>query len=125
LLDKNNGQDISKFFHGGYSFEPIQGSANHAHSNYARTIVNSLIVARYINRRESVITTIESSQSISEYDTVKTFNLQVRGQGSGMLTGTKEQRIKNFYPDFDTMGKHYLVQRQQKVWPYGALGKAR
>lgn len=47
LIEKNIGRDISKYFHGGYSYEPLLGAKNHAHSNYARTIVNSLIVARY------------------------------------------------------------------------------
>ena len=46
VIDKLNGRDISKFFYGGYSFEQNSGSQNHTHSNYARRIVNDLIVAR-------------------------------------------------------------------------------
>ena len=49
VLEKSNGKDISKYFHGGYSLEPLQGTPNHTHSNYARIIVNSLIVARYVS----------------------------------------------------------------------------
>ena len=52
LIEKNSGKDISKFFHGGYNQEPLNGGWNHKHSNYARLIVNSLIVARLKEKRE-------------------------------------------------------------------------
>jgi len=45
LISQNVGKDISRFFHGGYSYEPLAN--NHTHSNFARKIVNSLIVARF------------------------------------------------------------------------------
>ena len=58
----------------------MQKAANHAHSNYARLIVNSLIVARYISKKEEIVATVDSFKSISaEYDSVKTFKVQVRG----------------------------------------------
>ena len=106
VLEKNNGKDISKYFHGGYSFEPLQGSTNHRHSNYARTIVNSLIVARYVSKKESVVASIADSATTSQqYDSIKTFKLQViRGEEQEF-----KRLIHNFYPDFVAMGKHYLV----------------
>ena len=50
VLLQNIGRDISKFFYGGYSLENNLGpkpSRGYAHSNYARTIVNSLIIGIY------------------------------------------------------------------------------
>ena len=49
-LVQNIGRDISKFFYGGYSLENNFGpspSKGHFHSNYARIIVNDLIVGVY------------------------------------------------------------------------------
>lgn len=43
-LEHNVGRDISKFFHGGYALVPK--NAPHTHSNIARAMINSLIVAR-------------------------------------------------------------------------------
>ena len=42
----NNGRDVSKYFYGGYMMENNTGSQPHTHSNMARLIVNTLIVAR-------------------------------------------------------------------------------
>ena len=67
MLEKNNGKDISKYFHGGYSFEPLQGAANHKHSNYAREIVNSLIVARYVVKRDTAVMSIVNKQAIQGF----------------------------------------------------------
>jgi len=53
LLEKNFGRDISKFFHGGYSLEPTKNSKTHTHSNTARLIVNSLILARLVQKAET------------------------------------------------------------------------
>ena len=59
LIEKNAGKDISKFFHGGYNLEPLNGGWNHKHSNYARKIVNSLIVARLSEKREEANVTLQ------------------------------------------------------------------
>ena len=40
------GRDISKFFYGGYILEPSSGMSGNMHSNLARIVVNSLVVAR-------------------------------------------------------------------------------
>lgn len=50
VLKHNIGRDVSKFFHGGYSLEGNLGTkpaSGHKHSNYARMIVNSLIIAQF------------------------------------------------------------------------------
>ena len=65
-MDRNVGKDISKYFHGGYSFEQGQGARQHAHSNYARTIVNSLIVARYVTKRSTAIVRSESTHFLNK-----------------------------------------------------------
>jgi len=57
VIERNVGKDISKYFHGGYSLE--LGSANHTHSNYARMIVSSLIVARFAAKRDSCTMSIK------------------------------------------------------------------
>ena len=46
VMDHNIGRDISKYFYGGYILENQVGISPHTHSNVARKIVNSLIVAR-------------------------------------------------------------------------------
>ena len=50
VVEHNIGRDVSKFFYGGYSLEGNMGkkpSGGHVHSNYARQIVNMLVVARF------------------------------------------------------------------------------
>ena len=84
VIDRNVGKDISKYFYGGYSLEPLQGSQNHAHTNYAREIINSLIVARLSRKRDTCTVSIkpkigddqERKISIKSYGTV---NFVVRG----------------------------------------------
>ena len=100
LIHENNGRDISKFFHGGYSFEPLKKSSNHTHTNVARRIVNSLIVARLDRRREQGVFSIEKTKSAENIVETFTFNLP---EGS-------QEKFCNFYPGFKMLGKHYLVQ---------------
>ena len=48
-LQHNIGQDVSKFFYGGYNLDGNLGGApapGHKHSNYARKIVNKIVVAQ-------------------------------------------------------------------------------
>ena len=50
MLKHNIGRDISKFFYGGYAMEGNLGGnpqSGHVHSNYARMIVNDLIIGNY------------------------------------------------------------------------------
>jgi cytochrome b involved in lipid metabolism len=46
VLEYNVGRDVSKFFYGGYTLETSSGLKPHTHSNMARYIANSLIIAR-------------------------------------------------------------------------------
>lgn len=48
LIDFHIGRDVSKFFYGGYVLENQSGMAPHTHSNVARSIVNSLAIAKLI-----------------------------------------------------------------------------
>lgn len=50
VLQVNTGRDISKFFYGGYCLEGNSGgrpAEGYMHSNYAKLIVNDLIVGVY------------------------------------------------------------------------------
>ena len=50
VLKINTGRDISKFFYGGYCLEDNNGprpASGYNHSNYARMIANSLVIAVY------------------------------------------------------------------------------
>ena len=80
VIERNVGKDISKYFHGGYSQEPLQNSKNHKHSNYARTIVNQLIVARYVGKRDTAMMSVSSESIVWGCSSdVKTFTLIPRG----------------------------------------------
>jgi cytochrome b involved in lipid metabolism len=46
VLDQNIGRDISKFFYGGYILENYSGMSTQTHSNIARLIVNSIVIAK-------------------------------------------------------------------------------
>lgn len=46
VLEHNVGRDVSKFFYGGYSMENGPWLSPYRHSNGARKVVNSLIIAR-------------------------------------------------------------------------------
>ena len=106
LIEKNKGKDISKFFHGGYNYEPSDGGSNHTHSNYARTIVNDLIVARLHQKRSSAIVKVISQCKASKSGTISTYGLNyAHYEEENTLTG----QIKLFNPDVATLGKHYLV----------------
>ena len=50
VIKINIGRDISKFFYGGYCLEDNQGprpAEGQYHSNYARLLVNDLIIGLY------------------------------------------------------------------------------
>ena len=116
LIERNIGKDISKYFHGGYSLEPLQKARNHKHSNYARLIVNDLIVARYVAKRGTSIMSIEPL-GIDESKDVATFTFRPRGNLD------LPSQMKGFYPDLSTVGKHYLVQQVTEAGKF--LGQAR
>ena len=45
-IKENIGNDISKFFYGGYSLEPSSKLAPHTHSNIGRKIINTLVIGK-------------------------------------------------------------------------------
>lgn len=56
VIEMNVGRDISKYFHGGYSFDGnlgLQPATGHRHSNYARMIVNQLSIAMFDRSTEA------------------------------------------------------------------------
>jgi len=60
VIKHNIGQDISKFFHGGYALEGNLGARpapGWKHTNYARAIVNDLIIAQ-LDRKIAVQSTL-------------------------------------------------------------------
>ena len=120
LIEKNSGKDISKFFHGGYNYEPANGGWNHTHTNYARTVVNSLIVARLEDKRSSALVRISNQTNASKSGSVSTYEFRYapfEEEGAPLV-----ESIKLFYPEVSMLGKHYLVQQASSD---GVFGNAR
>lgn len=108
VLKHNIGRDISKFFYGGYSLEGNLGprpAAGHKHSNYARKIVNQLIIAQL--EREKVV-----QSTICELDDVKS-NI-VNEKTKTLYLKSKDRQpvpnFKKFYPELSMLGKHFTVR---------------
>jgi cytochrome b involved in lipid metabolism len=53
MIEHNIGRDISKFFYGGYSLAH-ETISPHTHSNIARTYVNDLVIARFVEEALSI-----------------------------------------------------------------------
>ena len=104
LIERNAGKDISKFFHGGYNLEPQNGGWNHKHSNYARTIVSDLIVARLAAKREAAVMAITDKSTESTIATYEFKSVENNSEENPLLT-----KIKLFYDGTEMLGKHYLV----------------
>lgn len=109
MLKGMNGKDISKYFHGGYNIEPTKGGWNNAHSNYARTIVNSLIVAK-VQDGECVVA--EKTMSIQSQS-------NLTSGVSTFVLGNGDKGIGNA----GQFGQHWLVQ--MKAEDGKLLGEAR
>lgn len=108
VLTHNIGRDISKFFHGGYSLDGNMGAnprAGYAHSNYARFIVNDLIIAQFDRQKDPVRTTLctlDDRKSFQINATTKTLYLT-------STTNAPVSNFKRFYPGLNNLGKHFLV----------------
>lgn len=103
MLKRMNGKDISKYFHGGYNLEPTRNGWSNAHSNYARKIVKSLIVAKLVqgeNKTYSALFKVKEKTSVN--DKTATFIMEKDDE--------KEFEYKNFYTDLGMVGRHFLVQ---------------
>ena len=61
LIDFHIGRDVSKFFYGGYVLENQSGMVPYTHSNVARSIVNSLAIAKLIAPSETFEGVISSN----------------------------------------------------------------
>ena len=108
VFTHNIGQDISKFFHGGYSLEDNLGprpAAGHKHSNVARQVVNSLIIAQFQKEKQvqSTLCRLVDSESHMLNRTTKVLYLQE-------ATGKIVPNFKPFYPGLSMLGKHFLVR---------------
>jgi cytochrome b involved in lipid metabolism len=77
LIQFNIGRDISKFFYGGYVLEATSSMRPHTHSNVARSIVNTLVIARLEDKAKTFSVKISESSPIT--DNVTTFVLKVQG----------------------------------------------
>jgi Cytochrome b5-like Heme/Steroid binding domain len=108
VIKHNIGRDISKFFHGGYSLDGNLGSkpaTGYKHSNYARMIVNSLIVAQF--EKEKLVSTtncvMDHRQSMLINSTTKVLFLQSDDS-------RPVPNFKRFFPGLSNLGKHFLVR---------------
>jgi hypothetical protein len=101
LIDFHIGRDISKFFYGGYVLENQSGMAPYTHSNLARSIVNSLAVAKLIAPSETLQGQITSSQEINK--STKVFTLQITAPSEANFRVPASTSV-------ETIGKHYLFR---------------
>lgn len=94
------GRDVSKFFYGGYALEVTSGHRPYFHSNVARAVVNSLIIARLDKKTEDFICKQEPCNQICS-DT-NTFLLQATEENPNFM-------IPASY-DIKSFGKHFLIR---------------
>ena len=101
LIDFHIGRDVSKFFYGGYVLENQSGMSPHTHSNVARSIVNSLAIAKLITPSETLQGVISSSQVINK--STKVFTLQITAPSEANFKVPASTSV-------ETIGKHYLFR---------------
>ena len=65
VIEHNIGEDISKFFYGGYSLEIGSGHKPYTHSNVARNVVNSLIIGQIIREGPSFTCELADRNSVN------------------------------------------------------------
>jgi hypothetical protein len=107
-LKHNIGQDISKFFHGSYSMEGNlevkKVDKRVKHSNYARKIVNQLIVAQLDTPGypvESTICMIDWNKTRNINESTKAFYFKATGP---------QTSFRSFYPGLSCLGKHFTIK---------------
>lgn len=106
IIERTRGTDISKFFYGGYNLEPSNKGENYNHTNYARLVCNSLIVAKLVRSVHTFHVNIESESNASLDSSIKTFKFKpCKGY-------TLSSHVSKHYP-IDWTGKHYLVQEKR------------
>jgi len=109
LIEKTKGTDISRYFYGGYSFETSkQGGSQHAHSNYARTIVEDLVIGKLKATREPATAYMKVEHKRGEAERIKTLTLAPidelqpalltgEGQSVAMDTGNLGESNREFF----------------------------
>lgn len=108
VLKTNIGRDISKFFYGGYCLEGNQGSQpseGHNHSNYARKIIEDLIVGVYEPSTNPgyVLCRVNRQRTHAQNQTTNTFFLENKAK-------TVADNFRNYYKGFKMIGKHFKIR---------------
>lgn len=106
VMQHNVGEDISKFFFGGYCLEGnLNGiSPGHKHSAYARLIVNDLAIAIY---EREIPTTTGQTVVISKE---KSMVLAPDIMHVVLETQQTEEAFRSYYDDDRLLGKHFRVE---------------
>lgn len=100
VLEYNVGRDVSKFFYGGYTLETSSGMRPHTHSNSARYIVNSLVIARLEEKASSFATRIVSSTEVGK----NTNCITLKAEGPDVSF-----RLPSSI-DVTAIGRHFLIR---------------
>eukprot|EP00347_Sterkiella_histriomuscorum_P024123 403332230 len=100
VLDYNVGRDISKFFYGGYTLETSSGLKPHTHSNMARHILNSLVIARLEEKAKSFAARIVSSSEVGK----NTNCFHFRAEGPEITFSLPAST------DVTAIGRHFLIR---------------
>ncbi|CDW78413.1 cytochrome b5-like heme steroid binding domain containing protein [Stylonychia lemnae] len=100
LLDYNIGRDISKFFYGGYTLENGGGCSPHSHSNMARCIVNTLVIARLEEKAKTFAARIVTSTEVGR--NTNTFTLKAEGPEVHFKLPSST--------DVTAIGRHFLIR---------------
>ena len=103
LIEQNIGRDISKFFYGGYSLENYDYVAPNAHTNIARMVVNTLVIARLTSNAPVTKAKIQERTKVNDFAQTITF------KGVQPTPG-----VKRFYKELTFIGKHYLVYLESR-----------
>ena len=80
IIERCRGTDISKFFKGWVYHEPMHNGFNHLHSNYARMVVNSLIIGKLDRSVETALAQSAGSQTYSKFVPVPAQSQPAAGQ---------------------------------------------
>lgn len=108
VLKTNTGRDISKYFYGGYCLEDNQGARpgeGYNHSNYARMIVEGLIVGVYQPETQLEVVTCQID--------LKRTKMLNSSTGTIFLENKLKHAVpnfRNFYKGFKMMGKHFKIR---------------
>ena len=105
VLQVNTGRDISKFFYGGYALEgntPGSVPKGYNHSNYAKLVIESLVVGVYMKQTSPQTTLVEMQKGREPYMWNST-------TGTVFFESDKPA-FRHFYEGLDFCGKHYKLR---------------